>query len=82
MEVDTSKPPNEMMISTVPYGETPSAKAEIVLHHGQFGDGYGEEIALREAEFTGPDEASVKRKVEEWVQAQFDDVVKMLRYWR
>lgn len=66
-------------MGTLPYGLTPSAHAAIHLDCGEpNADGYGDYLTLAEKEFTGPDEADVKRQVEEWVKQKFDQICLLL----
>jgi len=55
--------------STVPYGARPSAKAAIVLNHGEPDQyGYGDSVELASQDFEAETEGEVKRLVEEWVR--------------
>ena len=65
----------------LPYGPTPSAHAAIHLDCGEpNAGGYGDYLTLTEKEFTGPDEADVKRQVEEWVKQKFDQISLLLSH--
>ena len=64
---------------TLPYGKTPAAHAAIHLDCGEPDEyGYGNYLTLAEKEFTGPDEADVKRQVEEWVKQKFDQIATLV----
>lgn len=58
----------------------PSAKASIVLHHGEpDSDGHGATTPWRVAEFEAPTEAEVKAQVEAWVWERFNEVCQILK---
>lgn len=66
-------------IGEAPYGSKPSAKASILLNHGEPDQyGYGDYTDLAEAEFEGDTEADVKAKVEVWVLEQFNVIHKLI----
>lgn len=57
----------------------PSAKASIVLNHGEPDQyGFNDYAVWREREFSAETEAEVKAAVEAWVQEQFDEVRSLL----
>jgi len=57
----------------------PSASASILIRHGEPDEyGYGNYTVWREAEFNGDTEQDVKRQVEEWVAAQFAEVLRLI----
>jgi hypothetical protein len=57
----------------------PSAKAAIHINHGEPDEtGNADYTTWREADFTGDTEQDVKRQVEEWVAAQFAEVLRLI----
>lgn len=64
---------------SLPYGPRPSAKSSILLLHGEpDGNGYGDYLVWRSAEFEADTEQEVKALVEAWVAQQMADVIAML----
>jgi hypothetical protein len=75
---DLARP--ELGLHQIPTGGPSATAALVVLHQPVTIQGsYHERLILAEQDFEGPTEADVKRQVEEWVRAQFERMVAVLR---